>query len=107
MTWFGGVSRFQFSYTDCPECNGVGFLEQPADDCLRPQDITEKATLSNEQADLFLQKLAEVLSQAMLRGENVHLRSFGSFSHSSSAITGTKTIRFSPAKQLRQELNND
>jgi len=107
MTWFGGVSRFQFSYTDCPECNGVGFLEQPSDDSLRPQDITEKTTLSTEQADLFLQKLAEILSQAMLHGEKVQLRGFGSFSRSSSVNTGTKEIRFSSAKRLRHELNND
>jgi len=24
VTWFGGVSRFQFSYDECPECNGTG-----------------------------------------------------------------------------------
>ena len=25
--WFGGVSRFQFSYAECPECNGTGLEE--------------------------------------------------------------------------------
>ncbi len=26
VSWFGGVSRFQFSQADCPECHGTGIL---------------------------------------------------------------------------------
>lgn len=26
VSWFGGVSRFHFTYADCPECNGTGFI---------------------------------------------------------------------------------
>ncbi|AGF77189.1 bacterial nucleoid DNA-binding protein [Desulfocapsa sulfexigens DSM 10523] len=107
MTWFGGVSRFQFSYTDCPECHGVGFLVNTNDNCLQPQDLTDRTALSSIQADRFLKALAQVLSQTLIGGEKVQLRGFGSFSKYSSTVPGTQKIHFSSAKRLLQKLNNE
>jgi Bacterial DNA-binding protein len=105
MTWFGGVSRFQFSYTDCPECNGVGFLNQTPDDCLQAKDLVNKTSLSTEKADDFLKALAQILFDALLQGEKIQLRGFGSFSCSSSDSASPEKIRFIPAGQLLQCLN--
>jgi len=107
MTWFGGVSRFQFSYTDCLECNGVGFLDLPPNDTLEPQDISNGTVLSTEQADQFLKVLAKVLSQAMVDNEDIRLRGFGSFSCPASTNTNSRKILFSPSARLHQELNQD
>lgn len=104
MVYFGGVSRFQFSYTDCPECNGVGFLSQShTNNCLQGQDLTDATHLSQAKADLFLQTLAQTLVDTLRQGEKIQLRGFGSFSCSTSDTT-TKTIHFSPAKHLLQNL---
>jgi len=99
MTWFGGVSRFQFSYTDCPECNGFGFLDQPVDDSLRAEDLAQESGLSLEKADVFLKVLAQILSNSLQQGEKIQLRGFGSFSPLISKIP-QQHIQFRPAKQL-------
>ena len=99
MTWFGGVSRFQFSYTDCPECNGVGFLEMTSEKLLGAEEIAENSTLSREQAEVFLTVLARTLTQALTRGETVKLRGFGSFIPQKSSSAAEK-ILFTPAKHL-------
>lgn len=105
MTWFGGVSRFQFSYTDCPECNGVGFLSQTPSDCLRAEDLATQTTLSTEKADDFLKALAQILSESLLQGEKIQLRGFGSFSCSASGSAPLKKICFIPSKHLLHSLN--
>ncbi len=99
MTWFGGVSRFQFSYTDCPECNGVGFLEIRSEKVLGAEEIAEDSTLTRKQAEVFLAVLAKTLTQVLTRGERVKLRGFGSFSHQNSPSSAEK-ILFTPAKHL-------
>lgn len=30
VNWFGGVSRFHFTYSECPECNGTGLVDTQA-----------------------------------------------------------------------------
>jgi nucleoid DNA-binding protein len=105
MTWFGGVSRFQFSYTDCPECNGVGFLSPPPDNCLQAEDLENKTTLPTEKTDVFLKTLAQILTNTLQQGEKIQLRGFGSFSCSSSASASHKKIRFIPSIQLQKSLN--
>jgi len=105
MTWFGGVSRFQFSYTDCPECNGFGFLEEIIDASLQAKDLENISSLSTEKAHDFLEALARILSKTLVLGDTIKLRGFGSFScNSSSSVSKTK-ICFSPAKQLLKTLN--
>jgi hypothetical protein len=105
MTWFGGVSRFQFSYTDCPECNGFGFLEQTANTSLQAEDIENISSLSTEKTHDFLEALAQILSKTLVQGESIKLRGFGSFSCSSSSSVSKTKISFSPAKQLLKTLN--
>ncbi len=103
MTWFGGVSRFQFSYEDCPECNGVGFLI-PAEDPIVSAEKIAGSGLSPVQTEQFLKALAEVLSTAMSKGESIQLRGFGSFSRVSTGSSSAE-IRFTPGKKLQQKLN--
>ncbi len=79
MTWFGGVSRFQFSYTDCPECNGTGFLEDTSEKILVAEYLTETTTNTPVQARKFLEVLAQILSEALLDNKIITLRGFGSF----------------------------
>jgi excinuclease UvrABC ATPase subunit len=105
MTWFGGVSRFQFSYTDCPECNGFGFLEQTADRSLQAVHLKNTSNLSTEQTHAFLKTLAHILSKTLVQGETIRLRGFGSFRCNSSKSESKTKISFSPAKQLLKTLN--
>ena len=106
MTWFGGVSRFQFSYTDCPECNGVGFLDtERGGDYLQPSTLTINNSLTTSQADNFLKALAQILSETLSQNKKIQLRGFGSFSCSASASSQQKNIHFSPSKKLLQKLN--
>jgi len=107
MTWFGGVSRFQFSYTDCPECNGFGFLDQEQNIELRPESLSDRTEMSVEQAGECLKVLAQILSEAMQNNEKVQLRGFGTLSCSSSTSKANRTILFSPAKQLLTEPNQE
>ena len=106
MTWFGGVSRFQFSYTDCPECNGVGFLDTEPDDTLQSSELTINSTLTSSQADDFLKALARILSETLSKDEKIQLRGFGSFYCSASASSQQKNICFSPSKKLQQKLKS-
>lgn len=105
MTWFGGVSRFQFSYTDCPECSGVGFLDAEPDDSLQSSDLTLNSSLTSSQADDFLKALAQILSETLSQNKKIQLRGFGSFSCSYSASSQQKDIQFSPSKKLLLQLN--
>jgi excinuclease UvrABC ATPase subunit len=106
MTWFGGVSRFQFSYTDCPECNGVGFLEKSVTISLQSENIGDTGNLSKEKANDFLEALARILSDTLAHGKTVRIRGFGSFSCLSSGSASKTKIRFTPAKQLLEMLNS-
>ncbi len=100
MTWFGGASRFQFSYTDCPECNGTGFLEVTSEKILMAEDLTATTALTPVQARKFLETLARVLSNTLLDNEIIKLRGFGRFHRSRSSSSPTGKIIFSPAKRL-------
>lgn len=105
MTWFGGVSRFQFSYEDCPECNGFGFLI-PADEenpVITAEQITSTG-LSTKKAKQFFTALAQCLSAALEKGDNIQLRGFGSFSRVSTE-SAPGIIRFTNGKSLQQTLN--
>lgn len=95
MTYFGGVSRFQFSYEDCPECNGFGFLKATPENTLSAEHIAAHSSLSPVQAEQFLKVLAQTLSAALVQGENIRLRGFGSFCGPS----------FTPGKSLTQSIN--
>ncbi len=103
MTWFGGVSRFQFSYEDCPECNGVGFLI-PAENTIVLAGEIACSSLSPIQTEQFLKALAQILSTALSKGESIQLRGFGSFSRVSTKSSLTK-IRFTPGKKLLLKMN--
>lgn len=103
-TYFGGVSRFLLSYEDCPECNGVGFLTQKIDSSLLLKQVAADSGLSLLEADKFLRELAHALSKALIQGEAVHLRGFGSFSLSP-ANTPKKQINFNPGCTLQKTLN--
>jgi len=104
-THFGGVSRFLLSYEDCPECNGVGFLAQEADNSLPFEPIAACSGLSPLQTKKFLRELAYALTKVLIQGESVHLRGFGSFSLSS-AGTQKKQVNFSPGCKLQKALNS-
>lgn len=103
MVYFGGVSRFQFSYTDCPECNGVGFLPPKQDDTLRPTDIYSSTSLSETEADAFFQALSESLCQVLKSGKTINLRGFGSFSIKAHSPSTTATVQFIPSPKLLGE----
>ncbi len=92
--FFGGVSRFQFSYEECPECCGTGILDLPADNGTGLADI---AAVSEK----FLASLSEILTTALVNGETIRLRGFGSFSRQQNA-NGKYSIRFLPARNLLQ-----
>lgn len=96
MTYFGGVSRFQFSYEDCPECSGFGFLKAAPDNILSAEQIAAHCSLSPVQAEQFLKVLAETLSTTLVQGESIRLRGFGSFSGPS----------FTAGKSLTQNINS-
>ena len=103
MTWFGGVSRFQFSYEDCPECDGVGFLVPAEKSSVSAGEITCNS-LPPIQAEQFLKALAQILSSTMSKGESIQLRGFGSFSRVSTGASLAK-IKFTADKKLLLELN--
>ncbi|MEA3467048.1 MAG: HU family DNA-binding protein [Thermodesulfobacteriota bacterium] len=103
MTWFGGVSRFQFSYEDCPECNGVGFLIPAEKNIISAEKIACSA-LSPTQAEQFLKALTQILSTTLSKDETIQLRGFGSFSRVSTKSSLTK-IRFTPGKKLLLKMN--
>lgn len=103
MTWFGGVSRFQLSYEDCPECNGVGFLIPDGKNSISAEQIAS-SSLSPGQAEDFLNVLMEILSTTLSKGETIQLRGFGSFSPVSTR-SSLKKIRFTAGKKLQQDLN--
>jgi len=104
MTWFGGVSRFQFSYTDCLECNGVGFLDQTANISLQAKDLGSISNLSQKKTNDFLEALARILSDTLVKKETIQLRGFGSFACLSSGPASQTEIRFTPSKQLLKTL---
>jgi len=107
MTWFGGVSRFQFSYDDCPECNGFGFLEpQTSDNSITAPQIADSSPLSLEQAEKFLQALSQIISSTLIQGEEIRLRKFGKFS-CSFRNTAKKNIQFKASNNLLKFLNKD
>lgn len=103
MTWFGGVSRFQFSYDDCPECNGVGFLIPAENNCLIAS-IVECSGFSSIQAERFLNTLTQIISTGLTEGKSVKIRGFGSFTRVSTESSPTQ-IRFTPGKDLLREVN--
>ena len=82
ITWFGGVSHFQFSHEGCPECNGFGFLIPAEENPIVTAEQTTRTGLSPEKAKQFLNVLAQTLSNALVRGENIQLtRQFGKLFH--------------------------
>ncbi len=107
MTWFGGASRFQFSYEDCPECNGFGFLEpETSESAITASQIADNSPLSLEQAEKFLQALSQILSSTLAQGEDIRLKKFGRFS-CPAGNTAKKTIRFKTSNNLLKFLNKD
>ena len=108
MTWFGGVSRFQFSYTDCPECNGFGFLDpEPDSSFLLTKYLTDNTDLSTTQASVFLQTLAQILTKTLAQGEPVRLRGFGNFSCKAGRTDSSEKIHFRPSKHLFKRNKTD
>ncbi|HID70284.1 MAG TPA: hypothetical protein EYP35_07485 [Desulfobacterales bacterium] len=105
MTWFGGVSRFQFSYEDCPECNGFGFLIPAEQNSVITAGQITCTGLSPKKVKQFLNVLAQILSTALVKGDSIQLRGFGSFSAVSSRSAPGK-IRFVNGKNLQQTLND-
>ncbi len=104
MTWFGGISRFQFSYEDCPECNGFGFILSTEETSIITAEQITHTGLSPEKATQFLNVLAQTLSTTLVRGENIQLRGFGSFSSVCAQSSSTK-IHFVNGKNLQQTIN--
>ncbi len=90
--FFGGVSRFQFSYEECPECYGTGILNLVEDNNRNPAGIAGV----DEQ---FLAALAKTLTHALADGETIRLRGFGSLSCRADA-SGKQSIHFLPAGNL-------
>jgi DnaJ-class molecular chaperone len=90
--FFGGVSRFQFSYEECPECCGTGILDLPDTNSM---SLAESSAVSEQ----FLAILSETLTKALTDGETVRLRGFGSFSCRTNTA-GKRSIRFLPAGSL-------
>lgn len=70
--------------------------------------INSYTTLNDENSGIILRLIFEEIRKALLRGEIINLRGFGSFYVSSPKVSGNKErvfIRFRPSKILRQRLN--
>ncbi len=100
VSFFGGVSRFQFSYDECPECSGTGFISPPKKDTiLTGEQIAATCGLSPRNADKFLTSLSRILLRSLEKGEQIQLRGFGSFVPVYSK-TKKRALHFKPAKNL-------
>ena len=100
-SYFGGVSRFLLSHEECPECNGLGFLPAAPESSLSAKQLGTDCSLSPREADKFLRELAHALTMALLQGEEIRLRGFGSF-FLSAAKNGKKKVIFKPGSALQQ-----
>jgi len=70
--------------------------------------ITSHTSLSNENSAIVLRLIFEEIRRALLRGEIVRLKRFGSFFVSSPKLSGNKErvfLRFRPSATLKQKLN--
>lgn len=99
ITYFGGVSRFQFSYEECPECSGTGFSDQPTTLTINAAQIAANSGLSSDDAEKFLTVLAQTLCNTLGKKEKIQLRGFASFT-CTSTNQNNSDIHFSPARQL-------
>lgn len=70
--------------------------------------ITSHTSLSDDTSAIVLRLIFEEIRRALLRGERVQLKRFGSFYVSSPKVSGNKQrvfARFRPSPTLKQKLN--